>query len=123
MRRKLTSRNRFAKLWRGMTIARRPVRNPWRALASSAAEITIEAQQVIWLRLARLGCGAGDLHKEMWLMTAEKPAAFIDAHVAAASALRLDVENHVAAERALAVYRKKVRANLRRLRRGARARA
>ena len=50
-------------------------------------------------------------------MASEKPAAFLDAHLAGASALARGSKDHVAAKRAVGVYRKKVRANLRRLRR------
>jgi len=44
-------------------------------------------------------------------------AAFTNAHLAAAAALAKGSKDHVAAKQALRVYRKAVRANLRRLRR------
>jgi hypothetical protein len=92
-------------------------RNPWLGVAFDAAQMATEAQQVIWLRLMKVSSGARDVRDEIRLMTGEKPAAFLDAHVAAASAFASGSKDHVAARRALAVYRKKVRANLRRLRR------
>ncbi len=69
------------------------------------------------LRLAKLGRGAGDLPQEIQRMTSEKPAAFANAHLAAAAALARGNKDYIAAKQALRVYRRAVRANLRRLRR------
>jgi len=48
-------------------------------------------------------------------MLSEKPAAFTNAHLAAATALAKGSKDHVAAKKALRVYRRAVRINLRRL--------
>ena len=107
----------LAKLWRDLAMARSRARNPWLALAFDSSKMATEAQQVILLRLRKLGCGAVDCQQEIQLMTSEKPAAFTNAHLAAAAALAKGSKDHVAAKQALRVYRKAVRANLRRLRR------
>jgi hypothetical protein len=76
-----------------------------------------EAQHVMLLRLTELGCRAGDSRQEIQRMISEKPVAFANAHLAAAAALAKGSKDHVAAKQALRIYRKAVRANLRRLRR------
>jgi hypothetical protein len=106
-----------ANVWHHIRMARLRARNPWLGVAFDAAQMATEAQQVIWLRLMKVSGGARDVRDEMRLMAGEKPAAFLDAHLAAASAFASGRKDHVAAKQALAVYRKKVRANLRRLRR------
>jgi len=107
----------LASLWRDLTMARSRARNPWLALAFESSKMATEAQHVILLRLTKLGRGAEDCQQEIQLMTSEKPTAFTNAHLAAAAALAKGSKDHVAAKHALRVYRKAVRANLRRLRR------
>jgi hypothetical protein len=106
-----------AKALRHMKMAYWRFRNPWPALLLDGASMAAEAQQVIWLRLWKLGFGTGDVGRELWLMTSEKAVAFVQAHVSGASALIKGRKDHIAARQAMAVYRKRVRANLRRLRR------
>ena len=103
--------------WRNILKARSRARNPWLALAFESSKMATEAQHVILLRLTKLGCGAENCQQEIQLMTSEKPAAFTNAHLVAAAALAKGSKDHVAAKQALRVYRKAVRANLRRLRR------
>jgi hypothetical protein len=107
----------LAKGWRNIARSRSRAHNPWLSLAFDSAEMATEAQHVILLRLNKVGKGADDLHQEFRRMTSEKPAAFVNAHLAAAAALAKGKKDHVAAQHALRVYREAVRANLRRLRR------
>jgi len=105
----------LASLWRDLAMARSRARNPWLALAFESSKMATEAQHVILLRVTKLGCGAEDCQQEIQLMTSEKPAAFTNAHLAAAAALAMGSKDHVAAKQALRVYRRAVRTNLRRL--------
>jgi hypothetical protein len=107
----------FGKVWRDLAMTRSRSRRPWVALAFDSARMATEAQQVMLLRLTRLGCGAGDSRQEIQRMTSEKPGAFANAHLAAAVALAKGSKDHVAAKQALRIYRRAVRANLRRLQR------
>ncbi len=91
--------------------------NPWVALAVDTASLSLDAQQVIMLRLARLAAGRGS-HAEMMRMAMEKPVAFAAAQIAAAAAVAGGHKDHVAARKALGVYAKAVRANRRRLGKG-----
>lgn len=90
---------------------------PWGGLVSQAASLCLEAQQVIALRLAQLASGRGS-HREVVRMVIEKPAAFAAAQMEAALALAHGSKGQIAAGRALRVYRRKVRANRKRLRKG-----
>jgi hypothetical protein len=76
---------------------------PWFNLAMLAAE----SQQVIWLRLAKLGAGGSDVGTEAHLMVTEKLAAATDA----AGRLMMGASP----DSVVRGYRKKVRANMRRL--------
>ena len=105
----------LGKLWRDLAMARSRARNPWLALGFDSAKLATEAQHVMLLRLTKLGCGAGDLRQEIQRMVSEKPAAFANAHLAAATALAKGSKDHVAAKQALGVYRRAIRTNLRRL--------
>ena len=89
----------------------------WVALLSDAASLGAEAQQVIGLRLAKLATHPGS-QREMVRMVIEKPAAFAAAQIGATLALAHGHGSHVAAQKALGVYRRKVRANRKRLRKG-----
>jgi hypothetical protein len=76
---------------------------PWFNLAMLAAE----SQHVVWLRLIKLSAGGASAHKEARLMTSEK----IFAATQAAGRLMLgDSPDQV-----VRGYRRKVRANTRRL--------
>ena len=107
----------FRKLWRDLSMTRSRARRPWVALAFNSARMATEAQHVMLLRLTKIGFGAGGSWQEIQRMTSEKPAAFANAHLAAAMALATGSKDHVAAKQALRVYRRAVRANLRRLQR------
>jgi hypothetical protein len=93
-------------VWKKQLSWLQPSLNMWRA--------SLEAQQVIGLRLAKLASGGADVVAEMNLMVAEKVDAALEAqYVAAKSMLTGDVGQ--IPSRTLALYRRRMRANRRRL--------
>jgi hypothetical protein len=88
--------------------------NRWFTLASEAAQLGFDAQRVIALRFMRLATGGASGQAEAQRMMSEKSAALLEAQFAAAGALA-GGKNAVAARKVLAVYKKRVRANKRRL--------
>ena len=89
--------------------------NPWLALTLRTLELGFEAQNVVALRLWRIASGGARGHAEVNRMVTEKIAAVGEAHVAAAAAVMTGRPDHVVAGKALGVFRKRVRANKRRL--------
>ena len=90
-------------------------RNPtfW-DLSLDTFTLGLEAQQVIALRLAKFATG-GDPHgHEAQRMIFEKAEAAVDAHIGMVHALTTGTVE-LAPCRAIAIYRRKVRANRRRL--------
>jgi hypothetical protein len=86
-------------------------------LSLDAFALSLEAQQVIALRMAKFAMGADPGGHEARRMVAEKASAAVEAHVGLVRALATgDVAD--APGRTLALYRRKVRANRRRLSRG-----
>lgn len=86
----------------------------WLRLSAGAVGLTWEAQSVIALRMWKFATG-GDLNgAEFNRMFAEKTAAAFDVQAVMGLSL-LDGKAHLAPERALAMYRRRVRANRRRL--------
>ena len=82
---------------------------PWLRLSLDATMLAVEAQSVIAMRLTSAALGRGS-HAENTRMVTEKAAAFVEAATAlAAGGSAQDVVHG---------YRKHVRANARRLRRG-----
>lgn len=92
-----------------------PFWSPWAALATQAALVGWEAQAVIALRLLRLAAGGGRGRAEAQRMVAEKLAAAVEAQAAAVAATIEGRRPPRAGNKALGVYRKRVRANRRRL--------
>jgi hypothetical protein len=86
-----------------MSRRRIPIFKPWFNLAMLAAE----SQQVVWLRLLKLSAGGPSAQHEARLMASEK----IVAATQAAGRLMLGDT----ADRVVSGYRRKVRANARRL--------
>ena len=84
--------------------------NPWLGLAFKAFELGIEAQSVIALRMMRLAAGGARGRAEASRMVAEKVGALAEAQTAAAAAILTGRAGKV-----LNTYRKRVRANRRRL--------
>jgi hypothetical protein len=80
-----------------------------------AAQTGWEASAVITMRLMRLTAGGALAQREAQRMVAEKVTATVEAQTAAATALMTGRGPARAAKSASAVYRRKVRANKRRL--------
>lgn len=89
--------------------------NNWFALSLQAARMGWEAQGVMALRIMRM---AQPAHRrtEARRMVIEKVAALGEAQAAAAAAVITGAKSHRAAKKVLGVYKKRVRANRRRLR-------
>ena len=91
--------------------------NPWFALSRDTIMLGLEAQSVIGLRLIKAATGGEAAQRELALMVTEKAQAMVDAQfVLAESALA--GQPHLGPGRAVALYRKRVQANQRRLGRG-----
>ena len=89
--------------------------NEWWALSLRAAQLGLEAQGVIALRLMRLmGQGSGS-QIEARRMVTEKVAALAEAQATAAAAALKGGKSHRVVKKVLRVYKKRVRANRRRL--------
>jgi hypothetical protein len=91
------------------------VYNPWLGLAFKAIELGIEAQSVIALRMMRLAAGGARGRAEASRMVAEKVGALAEAQTAAAAAILTGRREKIVAGKVLSTYRKRVRANRRRL--------
>lgn len=89
--------------------------NPWLGLALKAFELGIEAQSVIALRMMRLAAGGARGRAEANRMVAEKVGALAEAQTAAAAAILTGRGRKVVAGKVLNTYKKRVRANRRRL--------
>ena len=90
-------------------------RNPSLSFAFDFARLGAEAWMVVGLRLAKLAAGGPAAALEAQRMVAEKSAAALEAQFAAGMALATGASHHVAGSKALAGYRRRVRANRRRL--------
>jgi hypothetical protein len=80
----------------------------WMKLATDTTMLTMEAQSVIWARLSQMAIGRGSPAENL-LMVTEKVNAWAEATATLAAG---GTAHHV-----VKGYRKKVRANVRRLRR------
>jgi len=89
--------------------------NPWLALASQAALLGLEAQRVMALRWMRLAAGGARGHAEAQRMVTEKFAAATEAQAAAVAGAVEGRSPQRTGKKMLGVYRKRVRANRRRL--------
>lgn len=97
-------------------MARAKTLNPWAftGLAMQSAMLAFEANQVITLRLARLAMGAVPARTEVPLMVSEKmKAAAVAGQMVMASAM--GGKPDLGAGKVVRHYRRKVRANKRRL--------
>jgi hypothetical protein len=86
----------------------------WLQLSFDVWRAGLEAQQVIGLRLAKLVGGGAPAAAEMQRMVAEKMDAALEAQQAAAESMLLGKPAEIPS-RTLALYRRKMRANGRRL--------
>jgi hypothetical protein len=89
--------------------------NAWCALSLQTAQLGWEAQNVIALRLMRIAAQSPGNLTEVRRMVTEKVAVLAEAQYAAATAAIKDGKSHRVAKKVLGVYRKRVRANRRRL--------
>ncbi len=94
-----------------MTRQKRP---NWPGLFADSMRMGIEANLVIAMRLSKIAWGGGAAKAESRRMVEEKIKAAQDANIAAAQAI-LTGQAHLAPKRALSVYQRGVRKNLRRL--------
>jgi len=91
-------------------------RLPW-ANFNEAMTFALACQQVMALRMARIALGGTAAQRELTRMVSEKAAAAAEAEVAAAFGMAIGGPAQ-AARAAASVYRRAVRENRRRLRRG-----
>ena len=89
--------------------------NAWCALSMQTARLGWEAQSVIALRLMRIAAQRPGSQSEGRRMVTEKVAALAEAQSAAATAVIKGGDSHRVAKKVLSVYKKRVRANKRRL--------
>jgi len=92
-------------------------RNPWLSLTLDAMRLGMEAQSVIGLRMAKAAWGGAAAQDEAELMVSEKAKAAIDAQMVLASSV-MTGQGHLGPARAMALYRRRVLANQRRLLKG-----
>ncbi len=92
-------------------------RNPWFSLSMDAMRLGFEAQSVIGLRMAKAAWGGAAARDEAELMVAEKTQAAVDAQFILAKSV-MTGEGHLGPARAMALLRRRVKANQRRLSRG-----
>ncbi|MGI9170176.1 MAG: hypothetical protein ACR2FH_08385 [Caulobacteraceae bacterium] len=92
-------------------------RNPWFSLSMDAMRLGFEAQSVIGLRMAKAAWGGAAAQDEAERMVSEKAQAALDAQVVIATSL-MTGQGHLGPARAMALYRRRVRANQRRLLKG-----
>jgi len=89
--------------------------NAWCALSLQIARLGWEAQNVIALRLMHMAVQSPGNLTEARRMVTEKVAALAEAQSAAAAAGIKGGQSHRVAKKVLGVYKKRVRANRRRL--------
>jgi len=87
----------------------------WFGLMLDASRIALEAQEVVALRLEKLAKGGPAAPVEALAMVAEKGAAMGEAWLAASAAMMKGGDMHRTTAAFLNPYRKRVRANRRRL--------
>ena len=86
---------------------------PWANMAFQGAMLAIETQQVIALRLARIAQGGPGVRRETELMVSEKVAAMVEGgQMMMQAAFAGDTSG---SDRVVRLYRRKVRANRKRL--------
>jgi hypothetical protein len=89
--------------------------NAWFALSSQAARLGWEAQNVMALRFMRLAEGGASADAESRRMVTEKVEAFAEVQAAAAQAVIKGGDHHHVAKKILAIYKRRVDGNRRRL--------
>jgi hypothetical protein len=89
--------------------------NDWLALSLQTAKLSWEAQGVMALRVMRMAAQPAHSQTEARRMVTEKVAALGEAQAAAVTASITGGKSHRVAKKVLGVYKKRVRANRRRL--------
>jgi hypothetical protein len=89
--------------------------NPWLALSFKTFQLCVDAQRVMALRMLRLASGGVGAQEERSRMTIEKAAAVTEAQVSTTAAVLAGQKDHIVVGKALKVFKKRVRANKRRL--------
>lgn len=87
----------------------------WLGLSLQGARLAWDAQNVIALRLMRLGLGGSRGRAEAQRMMSEKVAALVEAQASAAAAAMTGQNSHRIAKKVIGVYGKRVGRNRRRL--------
>ena len=87
----------------------------WWHLAFETSQMAFEAQEVVALRLTKIGRGDAAASEEAQQMVIEKTLAIGEAWMAAAGAVASNASPQSVAAAFLRPYRKRVRANRRRL--------
>jgi hypothetical protein len=93
--------------------------HPFLDFAANSARLGVEAGEVIGLRLIQAAFGGPRAHGEAHLMVTEKAQAALDAQFLIAQSV-VAGQAHLAASRTVALYRRRVQANRRRLTRRSR---
>ena len=91
-----------------------PCSNPWFDLSRDTLMLGLESQSVIGLRFLKAVPGGEAAQQEATLMVAEKAQAVIDAQMVFAKSI-MTGQPHLGPGRAVALYRRRVQANQRRL--------
>jgi hypothetical protein len=86
----------------------------WTRLLTDSVKLSVSANHVIALRMAKLAHGDAAARAESKLMVDEKVKAAIDANIEAARSIMAG-QAHLAPTRALSIYQKRVHKNLSRL--------
>ncbi len=86
----------------------------WGQMAFQGTMLAIEAQQVIAMRLTKMALGGPDVHKEAELMVSEKLETMAEGGRIMTMAA-LGGKSDMGADKVVQLYRRKVRANRRRL--------
>lgn len=89
--------------------------NPWIPLIFKTMQLGFEAQSVIVLRTMRFAAGGARARTEARRMMTDKVAACVEAQAVAASAVASGRKDTVVAGKVVRVFKRRVRANKRRL--------
>jgi hypothetical protein len=89
--------------------------NPWLSLSFNMWRLGVEAQTVMALRLMRLAAGGAVAQREAARMVSEKGTAALEAGVSAGIAAATGKTHPAIGRKVIGGYRKRIRANRRRL--------
>ena len=92
--------------------------NPWLRLSLDALRLVTEANTVVALRMMKIAGGGASAAAEAQLMVSEKIQAALEVQGQLAVGAMTGAAAYVVPSKAIALYRRKVRANRRRLLKG-----